>query len=847
MAQGDTRLITSQSNFAGGIDSSKVATIASVDAPQGLLPSQLAWGINLSVRGGGIQPRGGWAKRATMPVTAKFQGSVVYEPLVGNPYGIASIGGHIYQVDLETYAIVDLSERFQLFNPSDVDKAFFCQGEEFLVIQAGDYQTLPLFWDGVSLKRSMGFTPDTITGFSFTVPAIGQPVLVTLSAPYSGGDNDIITIDGYTYQQVVNTQRYNVSITIDNPTPAWNGQNAFSYLSFPATLSLPNVSGGASTTLLRAIANYANNTVVQFQGVSQALTAAINEVFITSSSVTPADTFRLNDYAPSPDFNSSATSWGTVTFTFTPNNLAGPGANEVWLININDPRAGTVVDPTVMSYVPQLPAAGPMDYYMGRFWLANGREYLAGDIVGGPSGSGPYQNRDSILYVTENTYLAGGGTFAVPSNAGNITAIRHNAQLDTSTGQGILFIFTQDSIYSCNVPPKRTDWIALSEPIQRVAQIHHGTVSDRSIVAINGDLFFRSVDGVRSLISAIRYFGQWANPPLSNEETRVISVDDTTLLGCVSAIEFNSRVLMCCLPVQKTVGLAYQGIMPLDFDPIESARQQEPPVWEGLQEGLDILQLLMGNFSGEERAFAFIVSRYSGNIELWELTLTDKDDTNDSGEARITWIIETPGYVFRNPNQLKQLETARIWIDRLYGKVDFTLYWRNDQNACWNFWNAWSQCASRNNCEDPDQEFCPYPTTTYKEQYRAMMRMPSPPAVCDQQSNRPSDWGYSFQLRLVVKGFCRIRGIFVYAWPKVEEVFSDMVCVGDITCGTCTEGMPGPQGLSGQPGTGMRRYVLNVEDPNGVVNGNQGDEVKSLFDGRLWTKTSAGTGNTLWE
>src|SRR6185369_13930168 len=33
---------------------------------------------------------------------------------------------------------------------------------------------------------------------------------------------------------------------------------------------------------------------------------------------------------------------------------------------------------------PYLPAGQPMDYYMGRIWIANGREYIAGDIVGNP-------------------------------------------------------------------------------------------------------------------------------------------------------------------------------------------------------------------------------------------------------------------------------------------------------------------------------------------------------------------------------------------------------------------------------------------------------------------------------
>ncbi len=841
MADKMMRLVTQQSNFAGGVDSSKVATMATGDAPQGLLPSQLAWLNNASVRGGGITPRGGWAKRATMPLTAKFQGGVVYEPLVGVPYGICSIGGHIYKVDLETYQIEDLSIRYDLFNPADVDKAFFAQGEEFLVIQAGDYVTLPLFWDGAALVRSRGYANPTtgpLPDPTFTVPAIGSMVLVTLAAPYTVDTNRIFMINGYRYQQMLYTQAYDF-YAFANGSDRANAK--LQPLSFPAGSMFmnpapPNIPPGSdqtATTLTAVSATFDNLDTPSI---------TTQRVYAVQTNLTPAN-FPVNGYV----FPNGTSPQFFVRFTqlvFPP-----PGANEVWLVNLDDPRAGESVVPPApgQDSFTQLPAAGPMDYYMGRFWLANGREYLAGDIVGGPSGSARYQFRDSILYVEENTFLAGGGTFAVPTNAGNITALRHNASLDTATGEGILFVFTSQSIFSVNVTPVRATWIALEEPLQRVVQINHGTESDRSIVPVNGDLFFRRIDGVGSLITAIRYFNQWANPPLSNEERRVLIADNPLLLSNVSGIEFDSKLWMTCLPFETDVGIAHQGIMPLDFEPIASAREQLRPPWEGLLEGLDILQLLVGNFSGAQRAFGFIVSRYSGAIELWELTKADKEDTNDSGNARITWILETPGYVMGSANVLKELETARIWIDRLYGKVDFTLYWRNDQNACWNFWNAWSQCAARNSCEDPGVEFCPYPTTTYKEQYRAMMRMPKPEGVCDLQSDRPSVYAYSFQLRLVIKGFCRVRGISVYAWPRTEEVFSDMVCVGDITCGSCDEGMAGPPGLAGADGTGMRRYVGALEDPNGIQSGRQGDEYKSTFDGRLWTKTSLGTGNTGWE
>jgi hypothetical protein len=101
-----------------------------------------------------------------------------------------------------------------------------------------------------------------------------------------------------------------------------------------------------------------------------------------------------------------------------------------------------------------------MVYYQGRIWYAQGRIYTAGDIVGGPSGTLANQFKDSILKVTENPLALGGDGFAVPSTAGDIRALSYSANLDTSLGQGPLYIFTRRQVYQLSVPVTRADWIA---------------------------------------------------------------------------------------------------------------------------------------------------------------------------------------------------------------------------------------------------------------------------------------------------------------------------------------------------------------------------------------------------
>src|SRR5579863_6548388 len=99
----DATSVAGAIDFSGGVDSLAVTTIQSSRNPNGLSPNQLAWLINATVRDGGISPRDGWSKNGTiMPGNVLFQGSFMYQPLTGNPYIIASIGGQIYQIDPNT-------------------------------------------------------------------------------------------------------------------------------------------------------------------------------------------------------------------------------------------------------------------------------------------------------------------------------------------------------------------------------------------------------------------------------------------------------------------------------------------------------------------------------------------------------------------------------------------------------------------------------------------------------------------------------------------------------------------------------------------------------------------------
>lgn len=416
----------------------------------------------------------------------------------------------------------------------------------------------------------------------------------------------------------------------------------------------------------------------------------------------------------------------------------------------------------------EIPPATCMVYYMNRLWYAQDHIYSAGDID---------QGSTTILNVTENPLAIGGDGFAVPSSSGTIRALAYTASLDTALGQGPLFIFTRKQVYQLIVPVTRSDWIgstASNMPLQTIAQITNGAVNDTSVVPINGDLFYQSLDpAIRSLISAIRYYDQWGNVPISRNENRLLQENDRSLLRFASGIEFDNRVLQTAHPVLTSVGTVHQAIAPLDFDIISSLEERLPPVWEGAYEGLNILQLFTGDFGGLQRAFATVVSQ-KGTIDLWELTNFAQFDNNTFGESRITWVVETPAFTCNDENQFKELDTCHFWFDRIFGNVVVQVQYREDGNNCWHDWAKFKMCAARNSAEAGEPS---YPLMEFCETDQRPVVLPKAPQFdCNSANQRPVNLGYQFQIKLTIKGFCRLRSIRMFCFPKDRQPYQGMIC-----------------------------------------------------------------------
>lgn len=462
---------------------------------------------------------------------------------------------------------------------------------------------------------------------------------------------------------------------------------------------------------------------------------------------------------------------GSLTFSIA----LPPGSgstNVINVINLGD-TATTIHGPSqptrpgILTSVPELPPCRMGVYGLGRNWvsLLDGRRYIGGDIVNGSSGTPAYNGRDAVLRVTENALLFGGGSFCVPGNIGDIRAMIFTATLDTSLGQGPLQIFTTQRVFSVNAPVDRTDWAAITNPIQTESFVGGGATAQDSTINVNGDIVFRSLDGIRSLILARRDFDTWGNVPQSNEVRDILALDDPQLLPYGSAINFSNRWLMTCLPSQGPQGVFNQGTVVVNYDPISSLRGKAPAVYDGFWSALNILKLVAGTVNGTNRAFAFTYSTSRLKIELFEWLRGDGDRNFDNDSEPITFSTES-AILFR-PDDLKsapylRLENGEVYISDIAGVVTFETWWRPDYDQCWHPWHTWSICANN--------------FTSGPLQYRPPMGLGQPPKTCDPVTNKQFTDGYFFQFRIRITGQATFMGGKFEASKQPDPQYAPVIC-----------------------------------------------------------------------
>jgi hypothetical protein len=462
--------------------------------------------------------------------------------------------------------------------------------------------------------------------------------------------------------------------------------------------------------------------------------------------------------------------------SFTVQDIAGLN---VTLLNISASSLGRVVPASTdnpISWVKtgtQLPPGRMGVYGLGRVWmsLVDGKQFVAGDIVGGSSGTVANNFRDAVLQITENLFLSGGGNFAVPGSYGDIRAMCFSETLDSSLGQGALQVFTPMTVFSCNAPVDRAIWQDVTNPILTESAKGGGGLGQWSTINLNSDILSRAYDGIRSLILTRREFNTWGNVPVSREVQPQMDRDSETLLGFTSSVAFDNRFLHTTEgKIVEDRGVVWTRLAVINNDPVSSLQGKAPSLYDALYwQGLNVFQLIRGEFSERERCFAFTYNEHTEEIELYEILRSADPIIYDNDETRIVWTFESPMLDFgqRDPRlrQRLRLGQCQISVNELRGKVSFQSYFKPDYWPCWVPWASWEECS--------DNEL----VTLTSPSFRPRMVLAEPDARwCDPTNNRPLREGYYFHFKLVVTGYCKVTAIKFTADTVPETAMGPCVC-----------------------------------------------------------------------
>lgn len=778
--------------------------------------NQLAEANNCTIRGTFVTNRPGIRQIPltfsggiqTVVESGLFQGGCFYNSDFGVSSVFASISGRQFLFNLSdsTATVTEITIPNDQ-SPATQSQAWAWQSENYIICNDG--VSLPFIYDGVTSRRSLGESVVLgVTSVTFTAPSQGSTVNVTLQNPFTGAFGDSVIIGDVVYQ--VQSFATNNQVTLTN----LNDTGTSSPVGTQVISNPKNIAVTVGSLILGAGTYPAGFQAANNLAISQSFTGAIGSVITISGiqftvtagganalsfkftnattigamNIPPGTIIRyFNNVGPTvlvgtlavqmttPAVNASTVvtftlpytgptqivDVGSFQYTITAIAPVTPGTSII-LENVTDIAGSVHTAPVNLESIPELPAGRMGVYGMGRNWLClpDGISFLAGDIVGGSSGSAVTQGRDAVLKISENSYLNGGGVFRVPGKVGDIRAMRFATTLDSSLGQGPLQVFSPTTVFSVNTPVDRTTWQDTTNPILTESLIGNGALGHNSTVAANGDTFMRSIDGLRSLILARRDFATWGNVPISHEVNPILSQDNKALLAYGSAIVFDNRLLFTAEPTSSAQGVYHSTAVALNFDPISSLGKKSPPVYDGFWDGINVLQYITGLYNGVQRAFAFVLN--VNKIELWEILSTDAA-TDDSG-TRIRWDFVT-GSLFKDldikgPFDFCQLADGELFVDNVLGTVNFDVSYKPDEYSDWVEWNSWSITND---------------TTVPRSFPRMGFGEPSSDDF-NPATKKLLRYGYTFQIKVEVSGHCRIVGARLKATPEAQPFFAKPVC-----------------------------------------------------------------------
>jgi len=647
-----TLLLEGQRDFSGGMDSSKSPNLIGANA--------VSRAVNVTFRGGTPTTRPGFqqlilanaVEEANLGldffVNGLFQGAFYYQDRRAgyNPSLFCVMSGHVIKIDLGTYEVQRL---FPVVEAPDI-----ISGSQYIIKSIGS--TTWTTYGAVTNNIGVTFISNTTGGAGTGTAYSTGPMNIYDDCYFVQAENFLIIQDGTSTPRI------------------WDGDNLW-------------LSGKGPANSTGKIAQIPIGTTMAYgQG----------RLFVTNTARTSG---TAGDLAYGGSTNQKTITSGVhagTRYRFTTSTVHGFSAGNVVTVSGHSSEFGL----------------------NGTWSIANIHSTTEFDIDftnSAAKGNGGFVTRANIgvasdlLRFTETTYLDEGGSLQVPSFLGKVTGLIFMPVQDIGSGQGDLLVFCETGVVSLAVSVPRSQW-KNTAGFQRIALASIGSTGQESLTSANGDIFFRSFDGLRTYRNARAEFNTFGRVPLSAEMNSVLDFDTKSMLKNCSSIVFDNRFLFTATPEITFTGVSnsaltkrpitFSTIVALDFTTLASIGAQRASCYDGMWRGLDVTKLVTGVVDGKPRAFAFCVD-YNVNATntIWEITTdTYIDQPVNSAPVPIKSILETRSFQLGSPSEVKKLIRADLWLGSLRGNTEFSVYWRPDEYPCFRDWHTFSRCATVENC-----------------------------------------------------------------------------------------------------------------------------------------------------
>jgi hypothetical protein len=385
-----------------------------------------------------------------------------------------------------------------------------------------------------------------------------------------------------------------------------------------------------------------------------------------------------------------------------------------------------------------------------------GRPYFVGGDLFLPN------KPENVLKSTETSYLAGGGAFGLPGEFGFVTAMDLFRNAPTGSGQGPLIVFGRRGVAAFGINARRDDWQGLD--FSQVLFEKVGTRSDRSVIAVNDDLFFRGEDGIRS----IRYTtsqvasggGSLSVTPLSDEVRHRLELDDATARE-LSSMSFAQNYVL--LTSGGYINDAFRGLISLDTAAAFSLTTTATPAYNDIWTGLNFLQTLSAEQDMVETHFFVHRNQDTQELSLWKL---GTDNYRDNVETPTLCRLYTRAFDFGVAASTKKFSHLDLHVRELKGDARVTAYFRIGGYKLWN------QCLTVDLKAD-------YGDTGELAQTRYKIKLPPlDENIWDPVTGKQALAGNTIELCIEWEGSLTIEKAVAFALPEPEE--PELLCEPEV-------------------------------------------------------------------